>query len=314
MNGDCFTVNNYTPENVEKLRCAVGQAGIRYVVFAYERGPINGTPHLQGYFQSTQRKHDRMKAVLGIPHYKPQEATAFEASMYCKGFEKGLPKEGFEAFEQYGTYNPDVKGKNEMKQGDRTDLEPFKVAIESGATMDELRDVGDYEVFIRYNKTFELEVQRAQKRKREETIREEYQGFIARPWQAECLEIVRAPVDNRKIHWYVDEIGDKGKSYLADYLATLGALVLEPGPLRDMAYIMCNAVAPKTVIIDIPKSKTEHIDHIYGFAESLKNGRIQNTKYESRVHMFRRPHVLIFANVYPDAARWSRDRLALHVL
>lgn len=43
----CFTLNNYTAEEVEVLKGDLPQ--VKYIVFQRERGHEDGTAHLQGY-------------------------------------------------------------------------------------------------------------------------------------------------------------------------------------------------------------------------------------------------------------------------
>lgn len=46
--GWCFTLNNYTDQEIETLRDQK-KIGYRYIIFGKEIAPTTGTPHLQGY-------------------------------------------------------------------------------------------------------------------------------------------------------------------------------------------------------------------------------------------------------------------------
>lgn len=92
----CFTLNNYTNEEVDKLK----QVDCQYLVFGYEVAPETGTQHLQGFICMTNRKTlPTMKKVLSDRyHLEPKRGTIQEAATYCKKdgnfFEKGsMPEE-----------------------------------------------------------------------------------------------------------------------------------------------------------------------------------------------------------------------------
>lgn len=122
--GWCFTVNNYTENDVRVLQ----ELDTQYIVFGYEVAPSTGTPHLQGYMYFKDNK--TMSAVIKYlkknnldthPHLQPQKGTTEQASLYCKKdsqyYEKGtLPQ----------------------KQGQRNDLEELKDEIIAGKSVDEI--------------------------------------------------------------------------------------------------------------------------------------------------------------------------------
>lgn len=57
----CFTLNNYTNEEEQKIQ----EANCEFLIYGHERGE-NGTPHLQGYITFTTRKcFNTMKRLLG---------------------------------------------------------------------------------------------------------------------------------------------------------------------------------------------------------------------------------------------------------
>ena len=126
-------------------------------------------------------------------------------------------------------------------------------------------------------------------------------------WQQTVLTACLLEPNRRKIHWIYDSVGNRGKSYLSSYLVTnpeYNAIEL-CGKVADMAYAYNGE---RVVIFDIVRSQAEHIDHLYDFAERLKNGRIFSGKYESRTKIFNPPHVFFFANFAPDYTKWSQDR------
>lgn len=110
----CFTLNNYTPEELDSLKnvgAAHVQYKVKYIVFGEEVGS-NGTPHLQGYINFTNAK--RLQEVHLIPglergHFEVARGTAKQNFDYTtkdgQFFEYGaIPAQGkrsdiFEAVE-----------------------------------------------------------------------------------------------------------------------------------------------------------------------------------------------------------------------
>lgn len=82
-NNWCFTVNNYTDEDVINVKAL----DYNYLVYGYEVG-TQGTPHLQCYVELTKRSRRTalVKAVPRAGNVNPRYAasTAENASNYCK--------------------------------------------------------------------------------------------------------------------------------------------------------------------------------------------------------------------------------------
>lgn len=85
----CFTLNNYTEEEVEAIKVIE----CNYLIFGKEVGE-SGTPHLQGYIEFKNARHlGGVKKLIGSrAHLETRKGTAEQASTYCK-------KEGNEIFE-----------------------------------------------------------------------------------------------------------------------------------------------------------------------------------------------------------------------
>ena len=119
----CFTLNNYTPADVDRL--STSHPEIEYLVFGREVG-ASGTPHLQGTVCFRSRK--RLPQVITIIGQAHCTVTRFlsQSIEYCK-------KDG--DFTELGT--PPEKG-----QGKRSDLEEFKASVKEGVTrMEDLREL-----------------------------------------------------------------------------------------------------------------------------------------------------------------------------
>lgn len=116
----CFTLNNYTNDDINKLRNISSDA--KYMVFGYEVAPTTNTQHLQGYISwDNPRSLDKFKnEVSSALHIEKARGTPLQASQYCK-------KEG--NFEEYGEL---------PRQGERTDWCVAIQEIKSGTPVEEV--------------------------------------------------------------------------------------------------------------------------------------------------------------------------------
>jgi len=97
MNGTkyLFTLNNYTPEEVDFLK---SDDEYKYIIFGYEQGE-SGTPHLQGYIQFKSNKRiTGLKKYLSRAHWEKQKGTNEQARDYStkdgEFFERGTFTKG----------------------------------------------------------------------------------------------------------------------------------------------------------------------------------------------------------------------------
>lgn len=60
------------------------------------------------------------------------------------------------------------------------------------------------------------------------------------------------------------------------------------------------------VIFDIPRNQGNNVS--YSAIESIKNGLICNTKYETGTKVFNSPKIMVFSNMAPDLESLSEDR------
>jgi hypothetical protein len=77
----CFTLNNYTEDDVNKIQSAPH----KYLIIGREIGE-SGTPHLQGYIELEKRmRQNAVKKLLGArTHFESRKGTAQQAADYCK--------------------------------------------------------------------------------------------------------------------------------------------------------------------------------------------------------------------------------------
>lgn len=74
----CFTLNNYTDEEVEQLM----DGNFGNIVFGYEKGE-NGTPHLQGYIEFEKKTRPSETIKNKRIHWEKRKGSREEAFNYC---------------------------------------------------------------------------------------------------------------------------------------------------------------------------------------------------------------------------------------
>lgn len=127
------------------------------------------------------------------------------------------------------------------------------------------------------------------------------------PWQKTIMNIINTDPNDRDIYWYWSDKGGIGKSTFIKYLcACHNAILCVKGRYSDICNLVYKAKNPRLVIFDLPRANGNSIS--YDALESIKNGIISNTKYETGTAVFNSPHILIFANEPPVEDKLSQDR------
>ena len=130
-----------------------------------------------------------------------------------------------------------------------------------------------------------------------------------RPWQQKILDITLEEPDDRTINWYWESVGGIGKSAFCKYMVIKHqATFCSSGKYADLINVIYNTDMDKcnVIIFDIPRNHKNNIS--YSALESIKNGLICNTKYETGAKAFNSPHVIVFCNEPPDESQMSKDR------
>lgn len=140
----------------------------------------------------------------------------------------------------------------------------------------------------------------------------ESDAFVLRPWQECLVEILRKPAHDRHIYWIEDAVGGEGKSRLSTYLCrTMNAIELD-GRMTDCAFAYASQ---PIVIFDLARPvDVLQLKDLYTMAEKLKNGQVVSSKYQSKLKVFKVPHVVFFSNHAPPMGVWSADRVQHIVL
>lgn len=132
----CFTLNNYTAEEESQLLTSLNH-GVSYLIMGKEVGE-EGTPHLQGYLELSNKKSMRsLKTLLDVQriHLEIRRGSQQQAIVYCK-------KEG--NWSEEGT---------PMRQGNRTDLAAIQEEIKEGKTESDIAE-NHFAQWVVYRRSF----------------------------------------------------------------------------------------------------------------------------------------------------------------
>lgn len=135
----CFTINNYDESFGPLFQSLIDDGTISYLCVGQEVGQ-NGTPHYQGCVRFAKKlRFHQVREKLGgnRVHLEQMRGTLQQASDYCK-------KDG--DFFEYGAIT---------EAGQRTDLSNLQAAIQSGASLKEIRDE-HFREFIHYSRAINL--------------------------------------------------------------------------------------------------------------------------------------------------------------
>lgn len=127
-------------------------------------------------------------------------------------------------------------------------------------------------------------------------------------WMLEVEDILSRKPDARKIYWYWEPDGGRGKTTFCKHICIRNPqAIYVSGKASD---IKCAVAAmenkPEIILLDVPRSATEYIS--WQGLECLKNGIFFSGKYESTMVLMNIPHVICFANAPPDTSMLSMDR------
>lgn len=264
----------------------------RYMVWQLE-ATQEGRPHWQGYLQCTDALRmaavKKMHPLFAKAHLEKAKGTAQQNYDYCTKDESRLA-------------GPWFLGEM-VTQGMRKDTfaEVIRYITENTTTMAELLDLFPVAVNRDYQK-----VQQALQRYT--YIPPEPEHFVPRPWQQRVVQMLEGEPDQRHIIWVTDTAGGQGKSHLARHLTDSMKAISLSGQTKDMAFMYMAEMAP-IAIFDISRAAVEYSDHIYSFAEKLKDGICINVKYQSMSMRIRPPHVICFSNQTWNRSKWTHDRV-----
>jgi len=133
------------------------------------------------------------------------------------------------------------------------------------------------------------------------------------PWQKDAEALLTATETNdRTVYWWYDKNGNIGKSAFAKYMVVKHkALYCCSGKYADLINLVFNVDMDtcRCIIFDIPRNQGNNVS--YSAIESIKNGLICNTKFETGTKVFNSPHIMILSNTAPEENKLSEDRWSI---
>lgn len=259
---------------------------------------------------------------------RPLRGTFDDGAHYLDGHKK----DGFKTplrRETLGDRPPEKKGQGKGSHH----LQEILQAIDDGISLQDLERIF-FADFVRYGASLrDLYMSLTQLKAKKQAL-QLYSNVEWRPWQQSCLDLIENELKNpdpRALHWWWEDVGNRGKSYLAGFLQLkYNALLLEAGRKADLAYTLANALSMSDVPIvvcdfvrttqpsedSLTGMSNNFLHNVYAFLEAVKNGRVLSSKYQSRVLVLPKPPVVIcFANWRPQIEVVSKDRWKIvHVM
>ncbi len=138
-----------------------------------------------------------------------------------------------------------------------------------------------------------------------------------RPWQADIKAMIEGPIHPRKVHWYYDELGGKGKSCFSKYMYFHHKIpTITFGDAKDLLHMVSKFQNRRGYIFDLSRTRSSKtsFNEIYCAIESIKNGYFINCKYDSDIVCMSTPHIIVFSNHLPNRSCLSQDRWSIHDL
>lgn len=290
-----FTLNNPTPEELLLYEEHLASDIVKYAVYGNETGE-SGTPHLQGFvIYARPQRFSAARGLLPRSHLEAARGTSKQCRDYCV-------KDG--DFREFGEFPG--------RSGQRSDLSSFfewgdQFASDHGAAA-ESPDVAMEQpiAYVRYPR-----VVRALFHRQPAPVLQE--GAL-RPWQQELEELLLTEPDDRTVLFYVDNVGNQGKSWFCRFMVTKypsKVQLMGPGKLSDMAFTI--NTSRSHFLFNVPRSQMEHLQ--YAILEQLKDRVVFSSKYQSITKVFRHCNwVVVFCNESPDLTKMSVDRYVIKYL
>lgn len=264
---------------------------MEYMCYQRERCPTTGREHYQGYvcFSRKQRLNGAKRHLgANTAHMEISRGSPSQNREYCSKPDTAIAG----SFMEYGVL-PEGMGK-------RSDLKKFVEALEADVNLDVYREYP--EIVAKYPR-FVTSI-RAR-------IMEREAGLLSvelpdSDWSRELSEELSGVPSAREVIWIVGRTGGEGKSTFCRGYKSDGerhGYVVTGGQHADIYYAYDYE---PVVFFDWPRDKQDSFP--YAVVENFKNGYFLSTKYEVRKVRFRTPHVVVFANFFPDLDKLSADR------
>ncbi len=143
------------------------------------------------------------------------------------------------------------------------------------------------------------------------TLRDPMDGLELYGWQRNILTLIKEQADLRTINWVWEETGSIGKSVLVKHICMHYNATMIGGASKDGKYCVkewleLNPNKDLDVVIYDQPMCNNFMN--YAALEEIKNGCMFSPKFKSGCVLFNSPHIIVFANFYPDKEKMSKDR------
>ena len=140
-----------------------------------------------------------------------------------------------------------------------------------------------------------------------------------KPWQLSILEEVEIPT-KRKIIWVVGKSCGEGKTWLQNYIEykygnrrVVSGISLQTKSGHIAHALTKHPLATADIFLfNIPKSVDTSTEINYEMLESIKDGKLFSSKYDSQRIKVNTPNiVMVFSNDEPNTSKLAKDRWKL---
>lgn len=265
-----------------------------YVVVSREAHE-DGTPHFHVFVRTSRKIHvTKTRWDFDGRHGNYQSCTSFQA------------------WDRYVKKGGDFKSEGDLTSGN-FDVDAYKRSKASKRSLiaEVCIEHGPDEAIRRYPEaiyTFDTLVKNYQMLQR----REAFSMVDLKPpekwytWQKYVLGLSKSEADQRSIHWFVDDVGNTGKSFLAKFFSIRGnCFYYQGGKKVDILYAYNGE---GIVCADFTREKEEDTT-FYSTLETIKGGIYLSSKFHSQVCRWPgERHIFCFANWEPKREQLSQDR------
>lgn len=285
-------------EPAERLKCFKW----RWYVFQLEKAPSTGKAHIQGCGEIENSNNLKAQIVKFNKNFKghveAMRGSVEQAATYCMKQETRHEDCNGPTWFQQGEWQEAVlhEKKSKKRQGKRSDLQDAIDAAADYATMEDYASAFPT-CFFKYPSAM---------REWFQMKRPKLQASISTlwKWQQDVVDMLQERPDNRKVYWFFDEVGGAGKTEFAKWLVEhRNAFYWTNGKTADFAYAYN---AQPIVVFDFTRTLEDHVN--YQVIESVKNGLLVSSKYQSCLKSFPTCWVLVFSNFMPKLTALSADR------
>lgn len=298
-------------ENIQKI----GADECKYIIYGSEITK-DGKPHLQGYIELNRCYREVGVKKLLDPVLGKKSPVHIEKAIEDRPRQKIYCSKGLQSKDEYDTLG--INGPNYGKdariyertfkefrggQGKRNDwTEVYNKIKESPNFADVLDEFPEH--CIKYPSGIQKAIDIVKNEHNKALLKEKLSKWKLFNWQIRLKNELEREPNDRKIIWYVDTVGNSGKTNFAKMLITT----------NECAYFSnakCADIArayngERIALFDFTRTTEERIN--YSAIEQIKNGLIFSSKYDSTCKINNSPHVICIANFHPNEKALSADR------